>query len=276
MENRQVNLHCHTFLCRHATGTVRDYCEKAIEQGLKILGFSEHAPFPDNRYGSRMDYDQLPEYRQAIEEARHDFPELTILAGLEVDYDPEFPLDFYQHELKERLKLDYLVGAVHFVHDAEGKPIFVGVNSHHSMETFRRFVDKTVFLIQSGMFDFIAHPDMVSSSLDRWTPEIGEQFSEIIKTAAACSVPLELNCYGMRKREVEYTDGTRHPYPWLPFWKMASEYGIPCVVGSDAHRPEDVSGNLPEMLDKAQKLGVPCINNNVAQSIITRQTNNLK
>ena len=56
MENRHVNLHCHTALCKHAEGTVRDYCRKAVEQGLKILGFAEHSPFPDNRYGNtRMD-----------------------------------------------------------------------------------------------------------------------------------------------------------------------------------------------------------------------------
>ena len=39
MENWQVNLHCHTYLCKHATGTVREYCEQAVKQGLKVLGF---------------------------------------------------------------------------------------------------------------------------------------------------------------------------------------------------------------------------------------------
>ena len=132
MENRQVNLHCHTALCKHAEGAVRDYCIKALEQGLKVLGFAEHSAFPDDRYGNtRMDYAQLIPYRQAIEEARKEFPELTILAGLEVDFDPEFPLDFYRRELKERLKLDFLAAGVHFVHDAAGKCIFAGANKHH-------------------------------------------------------------------------------------------------------------------------------------------------
>ena len=95
MENRQVNMHCHTALCKHAEGSVRDYCRSAVEQGLKILGFAEHSAFPDNRYGNtRMAYDQLEFYRQEIEEAEKEFPELTILAGLEVDYDPEFPMEF--------------------------------------------------------------------------------------------------------------------------------------------------------------------------------------
>ena len=277
MENSQVNLHCHTFLCKHATGTIREYCEKAIKQGLKVLGFSEHAPFPDNRYGgSRMDYSQLPEYRQTIERAKHAFPELTILAGLEVDYDPEYPLDFYLSELKERLKLDYLATGVHFAHGPDGKPIVAGVNAHHSLDTLRLFIDKTVFLIQSGIFDFIAHPDMVAGSLDRWTPETKELFSKVIEASAASAVPLEINCYGLRKRTVEYADGIRHQYPWLPFWKLAAEYGIPCVIGSDAHRPEDVCGNLPEVLAFAEKLGIPCINQQLAQKIIKHQASGLQ
>ena len=272
MENWQVNLHCHTYLCRHATGTMREYCEQAVKQGLKILGFTEHAPFPDNRYGSRMDYEELPLYLEMIEEARRDFPELTILAGLEVDYDPEFPLDFYQRELKERLKLDYLVAAVHFVHDDSGTPIFVGVNSHHSLKTLQLFIEKSVFLIRSGLFDFINHPDMVGASIDRWTPEVKALFSEIIQTAEECKFPLEINAYGLRKPEVAYPDGTRHPYPWLRFWETAADHDISCVIGSDAHRPEDVRGNMPEVFAIADRLGIECVNARVAQSIIERQS----
>ena len=39
-----ANYHTHTWRCRHADGTEREYVEKAIEAGLKILGFSDHTP----------------------------------------------------------------------------------------------------------------------------------------------------------------------------------------------------------------------------------------
>ena len=39
-----ANYHTHTWRCRHADGTEREYVEKAIESGLKILGFSDHTP----------------------------------------------------------------------------------------------------------------------------------------------------------------------------------------------------------------------------------------
>lgn len=272
MENRQVNLHCHTALCKHAEGSVRDYCRKAVEQGLKILGFAEHSAFPDNRYGNtRMEYGQLEFYRQEIEAARGEFPELIILAGLEVDFDPEFPLDFYRTELKERLSLDFLAAGVHFVHDAAGKCIFAGSNGHHSVETVRLFTEKTVFLIRSGLFDFITHPDMVAGSIDRWTPEVKSLFSEVIRASAECGVPLEINAYGMRKAEIRYPEEIRHPYPWLPVWQLAAEASIPCVIGSDAHCPDDVYGNLSDLFSFAEKLGISCINNRIAEKIIQRE-----
>lgn len=272
MKNSQVNLHCHTVLCKHATGTVHEYCEKAVEQGLKVLGFTEHSAFPDNRYGNtRMAYEELEIYRREIENARKDFPELTILAGLEVDVDPEFPFDFYEREFKERLTLDYLVAGAHFVHDAQGKCIFAGSNAHHSLETVRLFTEKTVNLIRSGIFDFITHPDMVAGSLDHWTEEVKELFSEVIRASLEYSVPLEINAYGMRKPLIQYPEETRHPYPWRPVWELASGSGIPCVIGSDAHHPEEVVGNMPDLFAFAEELNIPCINASVAEKIIQRR-----
>ena len=49
-----ANYHTHTWRCRHADGTEREYVERAIEGGLKILGFSDHSPYPfPDGYDSR-------------------------------------------------------------------------------------------------------------------------------------------------------------------------------------------------------------------------------
>ncbi len=50
----RIDLHNHTTRCNHAEGTIDEYIQKAIELGIDIYGFSEHAP---------MDFD--PEYRLA-------------------------------------------------------------------------------------------------------------------------------------------------------------------------------------------------------------------
>ena len=41
----QTNYHTHTYLCRHATGTIDDYINRAIELGYTDIGISDHCPF---------------------------------------------------------------------------------------------------------------------------------------------------------------------------------------------------------------------------------------
>ena len=114
---------------------------------------------------------------------------------------------------------------------------------------------------------------MVAGSIDRWIPEIEELFAPVIRASAECGVPLELNAYGMRKAEIDYPAETRHPYPWRPVWELAAAAGISCVVGSDAHHPNDVFGNMPDLFAFADELGIPCINAQVAAKIIQRKEN---
>ncbi|MBR2427602.1 MAG: histidinol-phosphatase [Lentisphaeria bacterium] len=272
LKNSQVNLHTHTVLCNHAAGTVRDYCRQAVKDGLKVLGFSEHSTFPDDRMlSTRMKYAMLESYRQEIEDAKSEFPELTILAGLEVDYDSDFPLEFYQKELKERLDLDFMSAGAHFVNrDTPGKYYYASHTMLFPPEIIRMFTEKTSFLIKSGLFDFITHPDMIAVSIDKWTPEIADLFAGLLQTAEKHNVPLEINAYGLRKPQREYADGIRPPYPYAPFWKLASGYNISALVSSDAHKPEDVVGNLPDAFDFAEEYGITCCNAAVAEKIIAK------
>ena len=85
------NYHTHTYRCKHATGDVPDYCQAAVEQGLTVLGISDHAALPDDRWpGVRMSMLELPEYCGAIDAARQAFPTLTLLKGMECEFAPEY------------------------------------------------------------------------------------------------------------------------------------------------------------------------------------------
>ena len=271
MENTHLNLHTHTAICKHATGRVADYCAWAVKSGLKVLGLTEHNPFPDDRLlATRPSYQEFLIYLEEIEEAKEKFPQLTILSSLEVDVDEDFPLDFYWEEFKEKAKLDYMCTGIHFAQNpANGEYNHIGINKHFSLEVVRLYTEKTVRLMKCGLFDFITHPDMVSASIDAYSPEVEKCFRKIIETSIETCTPLELNAYGFRKKMCQYEDGiTRYPYPWEPFWKLAAEYKVPCVVFSDAHKPEDVLGNVPEMIRFAENLGIPCINAFLGEKIL--------
>ena len=87
----QRNYHTHTYRCHHATGDVIDYAKAAIEAGLTTLGMSDHVALPDNRWNNvRMLMAELDDYEKAIEYAREECPDLTILKGMECEYVEDF------------------------------------------------------------------------------------------------------------------------------------------------------------------------------------------
>ena len=59
---QDFNYHTHTKLCKHAIGEMEEYVVKAIENGFKTLGFSDHIPYPDNPFDDRMDMEELDYY----------------------------------------------------------------------------------------------------------------------------------------------------------------------------------------------------------------------
>ena len=62
----RIDLHNHTTLCRHATGSMEEYIALAVQKKIDVFGFSCHAPMAfDEAY--RMSKDELPSYCEKIE-----------------------------------------------------------------------------------------------------------------------------------------------------------------------------------------------------------------
>jgi histidinol-phosphatase (PHP family) len=248
------NYHTHTYRCQHATGDVPDYCRAALEQGLTVLGISDHTALPDNRWpGIRMDIHDLPEYRQAIDEARDSFPQLTILKGAECEYADEYAA-FYRETLLEQHQFDYLIGAVHFF-PMHGE--WIGsYGGADTIASLRAYTDHFIESMESGLFAFMAHPDLFGNSYLSWDINTIAASRDIFTAAAALRIPLEINGYGLRKQHIDTPEGKRRMYPWLPFWELAADYDIRVIVNSDAHRPEDVSSNMVEAAEIGERYGL--------------------
>ena len=273
-QSPRVNLHTHTCRCKHATGTVADYCREAVKAGISILGFTDHCPFPDGEYGdSRMDFAEMPDYIREIEQARLQFPQLTILSGLELDYRPILGKQFYQDEFIHKYQLDYVIAGAHHLPAANGRPyLHAAREKPMSLPTLHGFVRESVRVMELGMIEFLAHPDLTACSIPCWTPEVRSAYLDIIDAAEALNIPLEINAYGLRKDWIDTPEGKRAQYPWLPFWELVAGHGgIEVVTGSDAHRSEDVWGNLDDTFAIAEKAGLTVRNHAVAQRIIERK-----
>ena len=62
-----VDYHTHTELCGHATGTIEEYIESAVAKGIREIGFSDHAPMPEEiREGITMSAAEVESYLDGI------------------------------------------------------------------------------------------------------------------------------------------------------------------------------------------------------------------
>lgn len=248
------NAHTHTFRCNHASGHADDYCRSALQAGLSVLGFSDHTPLPDSRWPSvRMDLTELPGYCREISAARKHFPELAVLAGLECEYDAAY-VGFYRDELLGRYRLDYLVGAAHwYPHQGTWLPLYgapMGKAEIHS------YTDYLITAMASGLFVFLAHPDLFGNAYLNWDAEAVACSRQILASAADLNLPLEINGYGFRKPMVETPTGRRRKYPLEPFWELAAEFPVAVITNSDAHAPEDVAASIEESRALARMFGL--------------------
>jgi histidinol-phosphatase (PHP family) len=83
-----IDIHNHTPLCNHATGTPEEYVKKAIEKNIKIYGFADHAPMEfDEKY--RMNFEDMQNYENEINSLKEKYKDkIKILIGYEVDFTP--------------------------------------------------------------------------------------------------------------------------------------------------------------------------------------------
>ena len=65
----QTNWHTHTKRCGHAEGEDEAYVQAAVKAGLKILGFSDHAPYPIPTPGDCMPIELYEDYVSSMASA---------------------------------------------------------------------------------------------------------------------------------------------------------------------------------------------------------------
>ena len=249
------NFHTHTFRCKHASGETVDYCASAVQFGLETLGFSDHSALPDDRWiRSRMSYSELSDYVDAVHRAKREFPSLRVLLGMECEYIPKFH-SFYEDELYGHYDFDYLVGGPHFFTDDIGdwKGTYGGTMDSKSLLQYGKYVQ---LMIESGLFSFIAHPDLFGVCYDDWNEDAVACSRDILSAAQDCDVGMEINALGLEKI-ARKKPGNRFPlYPWLPFWELATEYDVQTIVNADAHRPKDLIRRTGEATSIQQRFGL--------------------
>lgn len=219
------NLHTHTVRCGHATGSEREYIERAIACGIKEMGFSDHIPFcfPDG-YESyyRIPLAQVENYFETLKALREEYKDrIKIHIGFEMEY---YPL--YFHEMLDNAKrfgAEYLILGQHFLNnehpDGQGSTTMDKDPTH-----LKEYVDCVVEGAKSGVFTYIAHPDIFNFVGDEAV--YLSEMKRICDASVAYNIPLEINFLGIR---------THRRYPKELFWELVGQTGAPVTFGCDAH-----------------------------------------
>ncbi len=250
----KTNYHTHTKRCLHAQGSEKDYINSAIQSGLSILGFSDHAPFPDRDFGLRMPYFELDDYTRSIDSLTKKYSaDIILLKGLEIEYLPEYH-SYYEFLLYEQ-KLDYLLLGEHFYQNPAGN--LLNITQAQNTETYIDYANSVAAAMNTGYFKMVAHPDIFAMNRFKWDKNCEIAVDIIVEAAERTNTILEFNANGLRRGIHEYPDGNRPMYPHEAFWKKVSGTHIQVIIGSDCHNPTQVWDNyLPTSYDIVKSMGI--------------------
>ncbi|MDD5786278.1 histidinol-phosphatase, partial [Campylobacter lanienae] len=235
-----VDLHNHTPLCNHATGTPIDYARAAFNQGCKYYGFSDHAPMDfDQKY--RMSFKDMDDYKESIEMLKAEFKgKMEILFGYEVDYLPGFIDDRVMSS-----KVDYFIGSVHFLNGwGFDNPEFIGEYKNRDIDQiYIDYFDAITDMARYGKFDIVGHIDLIKVFNYKPKKDIKIIASKALKEIKKSGMSVELNSAGLRKPAGEI-------YPGDEILEMMAQMGIDITLSSDAHSVEQVGLNMDKTIQK--------------------------
>ena len=144
------------------TANAERYRTAASERGIAELGVSEHV----YRFEQALDVWQHPFWQANAREDLDAYCEFVreqtdLTLGIEADFVPGG--EDRMASLLEARDFDYVIGSVHFLRDeaVDMEDYSVWDRSHSPEEIWRRYFETLGEAARSGLFDILAHPDLV-------------------------------------------------------------------------------------------------------------------
>ena len=229
----------------HTVEAVERFVETAAERGIDEIGLTEHVYYFEQTrqlwsmpyHLERCAYDIEPYVDAVVEAKQRDYP---VKLGIEVDYEPGL-----EEETAEALRpypWDYVLGSIHFLDGLaiDQEPSLV--DSLGEEAAWSRYYETLGGAARSGLFDSLAHPDIVKFFGD----EIDWDWDAVAGTLDG--VALEVSSAGLHKPHGKL-------YPNSSLLAAAKERGMPITLASDAHVPQNVGRDLERAIEHARAAG---------------------
>ena len=242
------NYHTHTSRCRHASGTIEEYILRAIECGVKYMGFSDHFPYictNGEEAGFRVPVSEAYEYVAEVNALRDKYKDkIDIKIGFEMEYYP----DNFETMLKnaQSYGADYLILGPHFIKEEfpDGEHTITPCDDEAVLKNYAETIANG---IKTGAFTYVAHPDMFNFTGDKSV--YCEHIRKIAIASRECNIPLEINFLGIRDNRI---------YPNELFWKIAGEEKAPATFGFDSHDVQNAydGASYPKAMELVKKYNI--------------------
>lgn len=252
-----ADLHTHTARCGHARGWERDYVEQALALGLEAIAITDHIPFywlPRDQHDPSlaMAPEELPGYVESVLRLKEAYANrIQVFLGIEADY-----VEGHEETLAGILAaypFDLVLGSVHWLDgfwvDAPDSRRVYEEGPEAVRRIWANYWIQLEKAARSGLFDVLAHLDLPKKF--GFFPEepLAELEERVLEAIVQAGVAVELSSAGRRKPVGEDYPSAR----WLA--RLAAE-GVPLVLSSDAHAPQEVGFGFADLAQKLSTLGV--------------------
>jgi histidinol-phosphatase (PHP family) len=229
------------------------YREVASERGIAELGVSEHVhrfaqalEVWDHPFWQEMATDDLDAYCEFVR------GETDLKLGIEADF--VAGREDRMATLLDAREWDYVVGSVHFLRDksVDMRGEWDVWLSADPEKVWARYFETLGEAARSGMFDILAHPDLVKIwGLGAPTPagDLRRFYDLAMDGIAESDVAIEVSTAGLRKPVGE-------AYPAAAFLEMCLDAGRPIALSSDAHVPDHLGHGYDRTVEWLSGMGV--------------------
>ena len=234
---------------------VERYRSAAAAAGIEELGVSEHV----YRFRQALDLWRHPLWLENANDDLDEYCEFVrstpLRLGVECDFVPG--AEGRTAAMLEARDFDYVVGSVHFVGEGDAAVDHDGFDVWEALDgdpevIWSRYFEHFERCARSGLFDILAHPDLVKVwGRGRPLPEgdLRRFYEPAVEAIVAGGSAVELSTAGLRKPVGEL-------YPARAFAELVVEAGVPFALSSDAHLPEQIGFRYDDALTFLDELGV--------------------
>ena len=228
------------------------YRDAADRAGIAELGFAEHMyrftdalTIWDHPFWKQWALDDLDHYCEVVSAS-------TARLGIEADFVPG--AEDRTAELLARRPFDFVIGSIHFIGDRslDTEEFTIWDERSDPDEIWRRYFETLAVAARSGLFDVLAHPDLIKvwGRAGRMPSRDPRYFYEpAVEAIAESGVAVEVSTSGLRKAVGEI-------YPSDLFMEMCVDAGAAFALSSDAHEPGQLGFEYPAAVDFLNRHGV--------------------